>query len=121
MLTKVSLPPFFFFFLSVLFCSFVFFNFFFLLIRTSCFYLLKLVLKSSVNTKVDMRFNVKNADWLGERIREKIMQMVCYYQWSMPLGFVFPLLAWIFFLNLFWAHYSQTLDIILVMSRKKTE
>ncbi|XP_020581758.1 peptidyl-tRNA hydrolase ICT1, mitochondrial [Phalaenopsis equestris] len=30
---------------------------------------------NKVNTKVDMRFNVKNAHWLGERIREKILQM----------------------------------------------
>ncbi|CAA0815249.1 Class I peptide chain release factor [Striga hermonthica] len=29
----------------------------------------------TVNTKVDMRFNVKNARWLSERVREKIMQM----------------------------------------------
>ncbi|XP_057462584.1 uncharacterized protein LOC130752761 [Actinidia eriantha] len=30
---------------------------------------------NKVNTKVDMRFNVKNAYWLNERVREKIMQM----------------------------------------------
>ncbi|KAL7111461.1 hypothetical protein ACP275_05G089400 [Erythranthe tilingii] len=30
---------------------------------------------NKVNTKVDMRFNVKNADWLNERVRERIMQM----------------------------------------------
>ncbi|KAF3448415.1 hypothetical protein FNV43_RR09128 [Rhamnella rubrinervis] len=30
---------------------------------------------NKVNTKVDMRFNVKNAYWLSDRIREKIMQM----------------------------------------------
>ncbi|KAK9103296.1 hypothetical protein Sjap_020550 [Stephania japonica] len=30
---------------------------------------------NKVNTKVDMRFNVKNAYWLGERIRERIMQL----------------------------------------------
>ncbi|XP_024029095.1 peptidyl-tRNA hydrolase ICT1, mitochondrial [Morus notabilis] len=30
---------------------------------------------NKVNTKVDMRFNVKNANWLGDRIRERIMQM----------------------------------------------
>ncbi|KAJ1419148.1 Peptide chain release factor class I/class II [Sesbania bispinosa] len=30
---------------------------------------------NKVNTKVDMRFNVKNAYWLSERVREKIMQM----------------------------------------------
>ncbi|CAF2039914.1 hypothetical protein BRARA_I01424 [Brassica rapa] len=29
---------------------------------------------NKVNTKVDMRFNVKNAYWLSERIREKILQ-----------------------------------------------
>ncbi|KAH6771859.1 Class I peptide chain release factor, partial [Perilla frutescens var. frutescens] len=29
---------------------------------------------NKVNTKVDMRFNVKNAHWLSERVREKIMQ-----------------------------------------------
>ncbi|KAF8066083.1 hypothetical protein N665_1162s0008 [Sinapis alba] len=29
---------------------------------------------NKVNTKVDMRFNVKNAYWLSERIREKIIQ-----------------------------------------------
>ncbi|PIN27092.1 putative peptidyl-tRNA hydrolase [Handroanthus impetiginosus] len=28
-----------------------------------------------VNTKVDMRFNVKNAHWLNERVRDRIMQM----------------------------------------------
>ncbi|KFK40557.1 hypothetical protein AALP_AA2G011500 [Arabis alpina] len=28
---------------------------------------------NKVNTKVDMRFNVKNADWLSDRIREKII------------------------------------------------
>ncbi|CAI0476797.1 unnamed protein product [Linum tenue] len=32
---------------------------------------------NKVNTKVDMRFNVKNAYWLSERIREKILQTVC--------------------------------------------
>ncbi|GAV84939.1 RF-1 domain-containing protein [Cephalotus follicularis] len=30
---------------------------------------------NKVNTKVDMRFNVNNAYWLSERVREKIMQM----------------------------------------------
>ncbi|XP_021901806.1 peptidyl-tRNA hydrolase ICT1, mitochondrial [Carica papaya] len=30
---------------------------------------------NKVNTKVDMRFNVKNAFWLSDRIRERIMQM----------------------------------------------
>ncbi|KAK2356058.1 peptidyl-tRNA hydrolase ICT1, mitochondrial [Trifolium repens] len=30
---------------------------------------------NKVNTKVDMRFNVENAYWLSERVREKIMQM----------------------------------------------
>ncbi|KAI5655631.1 hypothetical protein M9H77_32818 [Catharanthus roseus] len=30
---------------------------------------------NKVNTKVDMRFNVKNADWLSDRIKERIMQM----------------------------------------------
>ncbi|CAN0841877.1 Peptidyl-tRNA hydrolase ICT1, mitochondrial [Linum grandiflorum] len=30
---------------------------------------------NKVNTKVDMRFNVKNAHWLSERVKEKIMQM----------------------------------------------
>ncbi|XP_057773552.1 uncharacterized protein LOC130992819 [Salvia miltiorrhiza] len=29
----------------------------------------------AVNTKVDMRFNVKNALWLDEKVRERIMQM----------------------------------------------
>ncbi|KAG8383839.1 hypothetical protein BUALT_Bualt04G0055500 [Buddleja alternifolia] len=28
-----------------------------------------------VSTRVDMRFNVKNAHWLSERVRERIMQM----------------------------------------------
>ncbi|KAK9716456.1 hypothetical protein RND81_06G234800 [Saponaria officinalis] len=28
---------------------------------------------NKVNTKVDMRFNVKNASWLSERVRDKIM------------------------------------------------
>lgn len=31
----------------------------------------------TVNTKVDMRFNVGSAYWLSERVREKILQMVC--------------------------------------------
>ncbi|KAK8276359.1 hypothetical protein V6Z11_D10G195000 [Gossypium hirsutum] len=31
---------------------------------------------NKVNTKVDMRFNVKQAYWLSDRIRERIMQMV---------------------------------------------
>lgn len=30
---------------------------------------------NKVNTKVDMRFNVNNAYWLSDRIRERIMQM----------------------------------------------
>ncbi|TVU47737.1 hypothetical protein EJB05_07346 [Eragrostis curvula] len=30
---------------------------------------------NKVNTKVDMRFNVKEAHWLGERIKERILQM----------------------------------------------
>ncbi|KAI3713344.1 hypothetical protein L1987_71921 [Smallanthus sonchifolius] len=30
---------------------------------------------NKVNTKVDMRFNVKEAYWLSDRIREKILQM----------------------------------------------
>lgn len=30
---------------------------------------------NKVNTKVDMRFNVKDAYWLSDRIREKIVQM----------------------------------------------
>ncbi|KAJ6388813.1 hypothetical protein OIU77_027213 [Salix suchowensis] len=30
---------------------------------------------NKVNTKVDMRFNVTNAYWLNDRIRERIMQM----------------------------------------------
>ncbi|CAA6673594.1 unnamed protein product [Spirodela intermedia] len=30
---------------------------------------------NKVNTKVDMRFNVKNAYWLSDRIRERILQM----------------------------------------------
>ncbi|KAL3499484.1 hypothetical protein ACH5RR_038577 [Cinchona calisaya] len=30
---------------------------------------------NKVNTKVDMRFNVRNADWLRERVKERIMQM----------------------------------------------
>lgn len=30
---------------------------------------------NKVNTKVDMRFNVKNATWLSERVRDKIIQM----------------------------------------------
>ncbi|XP_027334055.1 peptidyl-tRNA hydrolase ICT1, mitochondrial isoform X2 [Abrus precatorius] len=30
---------------------------------------------NKVNTKVDMRFNVKNAYWLSDRVREKIIQM----------------------------------------------
>ncbi|KAJ0048787.1 hypothetical protein Pint_16017 [Pistacia integerrima] len=30
---------------------------------------------NKVNTKVDMRFNVKNAYWLSDRVRQRIMQM----------------------------------------------
>lgn len=30
---------------------------------------------NKVNTKVDMRFNVKNATWLSERVRDKIIQL----------------------------------------------
>lgn len=30
---------------------------------------------NKVNTKVDMRFNVQNAYWLSERVRERILQM----------------------------------------------
>nr|XP_004245711.1 peptidyl-tRNA hydrolase ICT1, mitochondrial isoform X2 [Solanum lycopersicum] len=30
---------------------------------------------NKVNTKVDMRFNVENAYWLSDRVREKILQM----------------------------------------------
>nr|GMD98219.1 peptidyl-tRNA hydrolase ICT1, mitochondrial [Ipomoea batatas] len=30
---------------------------------------------NKVNTKVDMRFNVQNAHWLSERVRERIIQM----------------------------------------------
>ncbi|KAJ8756246.1 hypothetical protein K2173_025058 [Erythroxylum novogranatense] len=30
---------------------------------------------NKVNTKVDMRFSVRDADWLSDRIRERIMQM----------------------------------------------
>ncbi|KAJ0970979.1 hypothetical protein J5N97_018938 [Dioscorea zingiberensis] len=30
---------------------------------------------NKVNTKVDMRFNVKTAHWLSERVRERILQM----------------------------------------------
>ncbi|KAF8049521.1 hypothetical protein N665_2189s0001 [Sinapis alba] len=33
---------------------------------------------NKVNTKLDMRFNVKNAYWLSERIREKIIQGVFF-------------------------------------------
>ncbi|KOM44830.1 hypothetical protein LR48_Vigan06g013600 [Vigna angularis] len=29
---------------------------------------------NKVNTKVDMRFNVKNAHWLSDRVRDKILQ-----------------------------------------------
>ncbi|KAH6769041.1 Class I peptide chain release factor [Perilla frutescens var. frutescens] len=29
----------------------------------------------AINTKVDMRFNVKNALWLDEKVRQRIMQM----------------------------------------------
>ncbi|XP_010909289.1 uncharacterized protein [Elaeis guineensis] len=31
---------------------------------------------NKVNTKVDMRFNVKQAHWLSERVRERILQMI---------------------------------------------
>nr|XP_019702184.1 uncharacterized protein LOC105033370 isoform X3 [Elaeis guineensis] len=31
---------------------------------------------NKVNTKVDMRFNVSQAHWLSERVRERILQMI---------------------------------------------
>lgn len=41
--------------------------------------LLRLLLFNfTVNTKVDMRFNVQNAYWLSDRVRQRIMQMVRY-------------------------------------------
>ncbi|KAK6138668.1 hypothetical protein DH2020_027583 [Rehmannia glutinosa] len=42
---------------------------------------------NKVNTKVDMRFNVKNAHWLSERVRERIMQMIPLL---MALPFIIP-------------------------------
>ena len=38
--------------------------------------LITLIIDWTVNTKVDMRFNVKNAHWLSERVRDKILQTV---------------------------------------------
>lgn len=38
--------------------------------------LITLIIHWTVNTKVDMRFNVKNAHWLSDRVRDKILQMV---------------------------------------------
>jgi len=38
--------------------------------------LITLIIDWTVNTKVDMRFNVKNAHWLSDRIRDKILQTV---------------------------------------------
>lgn len=38
----------------------------------------------TVNTKVDMRFSVKNAYWLSDRIREKIIQTVCFCTSLLP-------------------------------------
>lgn len=36
-----------------------------------------------------MRFNVKNALWLDEKVRERIMQMVsCYFHLFLPLHVV---------------------------------
>ncbi|KAH9721485.1 RF PROK I domain-containing protein [Citrus sinensis] len=40
---------------------------------------------NKVNTKVDMRFNVQNAYWLSDRVRQRIMQMIC--SWSDLLDF----------------------------------
>lgn len=56
-------------------------SFHFIISNRGCCYLLLLLVETddrTVNTKVDMRFNVKDAYWLSDRIREKIVQMVCY-------------------------------------------
>lgn len=39
----------------------------------------------AVNTKVDMRFNVMSADWLSERVRLKLLQMVGPSSWSISM------------------------------------
>lgn len=56
-----------------MFCLFLF-----RCIISSCatFGLIKLIIDWIVNTKVDMRFNVKNAHWLSDRVRDKILQTV---------------------------------------------
>lgn len=71
-------------------CSLSFYklNLYLISLLTSLFFFYQTLLTSyrglfpllvTVNTKVDMRFNVKNAYWLSDRIRERIMQMVCYF------------------------------------------
>lgn len=61
--------------------SLVFFFFFkiCLLLKKVSYLILLLGFFSPVNTKVDMRFNVQNAYWLSDRVRERIMQMVCNF------------------------------------------
>lgn len=54
----------------------------------------------AVNTKVDMRFNVKQAHWLSERVRERILQMVVVqhslhvsiFNWSSSIALLFSVL-----------------------------
>lgn len=44
-----------------------------------CNFCFRFTFHFTVITKVDMRFNVRNADWLSDRVKERIMQMVSYY------------------------------------------
>ncbi|KAL3498709.1 hypothetical protein ACH5RR_041441 [Cinchona calisaya] len=44
---------------------------------------------NKVNTKVDMRFNVRNADWLSDRVKERIMQMAGGSCWVNVSVFIF--------------------------------
>uniref|UniRef100_A0A803R4R9 Prokaryotic-type class I peptide chain release factors domain-containing protein n=1 Tax=Cannabis sativa TaxID=3483 RepID=A0A803R4R9_CANSA len=48
----------------------------------------------TVNTKVDMRFNVKNAHWLSERIRDRIMQMVFHCSLVYMFSFQLTMFGW---------------------------
>lgn len=47
----------------------------FLLVLSKCYFCS--AIDCTVNTKVDMRFNVEKAYWLSEWVRERILQMVC--------------------------------------------
>ena len=61
---------------STPFLSIVMLFYMFCFSSTSVFFFYFLAI--TVNTKVDMRFNVKSAYWLSERVTEKILQLVSY-------------------------------------------